>query len=1344
MPAPATIGVLLAFLLTEHVVSAGRCEDISSYYHDAGCCEGQQQQSPGGGGNVTSILNLGGMDALLQSTAPSGVTRSVFVGNVFGDEGNADAAEGRRRLQSTSSSEYPYPVLSASCEPCNVTSGKGCFVPTSNGIYVGTAQPCPDRTFRGQTEVECTSTCETEFIQGCMAFKTSVGAFDPYGECRAEVDAGAIPQCDAACRNTLAMQALSARNDSLLMFGTSKGRYAIPIPYPGARMVVYCDGDARVLCGAEHHRAMAVVNAEEGDVLTPVEKELLADQRELRVMFQSARVRSLSEDRTQIVPLDADCDWTTASQIIDVYSTSMQAPFEIPNLTDMQPPLVVELELCPSVQLTLKNNDGFCTKSEAARSSLETDSSSAPATARQVFWNPSDFACTRAELATPLTLPFSQRRLVSYVTDASTSNMMLTIDTFSPRLLEGMRVHLQEEEAAAAETSPSYMFTLNALRCSADGRSCRQEEEFQTPHAVLLQKRLSYVDVRNASSIRSEWLAQGLLVAPLSLSVRASRAVNYQIRKVEWQTDGLSNYSYPPRRSLVYVANVMTPVGTDECDFAQDGVCDDAQPVSERRCLPNQDLSDCTGGVALGRSVTVLKRTPTVGLEHKTRDLTSVLAPFPGEDGAPEHAVRVYGDGLPFTLTEEFRAGGEDPRIGSVSLSCYDPLTCKPCDLALTTRPDDLDPQGFAELCGTLHLDGQTYDGTAASSSKEYFEFDTCPSSCEVGFLQCVADPAGDYTFCRNELNSLRKVTAGIGDLSTCLPYCKDTPAMRAAFRPGRDVITSFYECDAAPLRNFECTPECEEEFARCMSFQDEIFHFSYDQCKRERRQGAEPIRYMCDTPMCENGPIANAAFRARMSHVSWPEDGRRCQEVAPIQGMAAVTTRTRTQFTGSVSSRLETGITTADQLSAVAGTNRVLAAVDGSGRRRQLRSLQDAGADSVITVQQGWALLQEQSRTMGRGISLCLQCLRPYVDESVLQFFREGCPNTALEGDSFLGILAFLTQLVAGTSQDWEGNAVFDVQLACRDSAYADAFLSRIEGSSRRQLQHGRGLASTLTCPSSGSRYCHPGEVTVQVVDSPHGGGKRRRERPLWSVRVGDRIRTPAGEEPVTGFVHRDPRVWSAYVELSVEGGRTLSISPNHRLPVRAAPGASPSLADPWDVRAGQYVAVASETAEEEEEEWLAVTAVRETIQRGAYHIVTPSGSYYANGIAASTYVSLVPHWTWRVFLDGYVTARYYVGWPVTPEGESAVPLFWSFGVLDALGVPGDTQRRLLWPVHVAAVFGTELVASLLRVSLTMGTALAALCAVVSWPRPWPFLACKAVKSSGSVPEMPWGQQHR
>jgi hypothetical protein len=69
-------------------------------------------------------------------------------------------------------------------------------------------------------------------------------------------------------------------------------------------------------------------------------------------------------------------------------------------------------------------------------------------------------------------------------------------------------------------------------------------------------------------------------------------------------------------------------------------------------------------------------------------------------------------------------------------------------------------------------------------------------------------------------------------------------------------------------------------------------------------------------------------------------------------------------------------------------------------------------------------------------------------------------------------------------------------------------------------------------------------------------------------------------------------PHAWSSYVELSVEGGRrTLSISPNHRLPVRAALAAvsPPFLADPSDVRVGQYVAVAASVAEAEE--WVVVT---------------------------------------------------------------------------------------------------------------------------------------------------------
>ena len=43
-------------------------------------------------------------------------------------------------------------------------------------------------------------------------------------------------------------------------------------------------------------------------------------------------------------------------------------------------------------------------------------------------------------------------------------------------------------------------------------------------------------------------------------------------------------------------------------------------------------------------------------------------------------------------------------------------------------------------------------------------------------------------------------------------------------------------------------------------------------------------------------------------------------------------------------------------------------------------------------------------------------------------------------------------------------------------------------------------------------------------------------------------------------------------------------------------------------------------------------IVAIAKETHAGAYHLVTPSGAYYVDGVAASTYVAYIPHAAWKV----------------------------------------------------------------------------------------------------------------
>ena len=140
----------------------------------------------------------------------------------------------------------------------------------------------------------------------------------------------------------------------------------------------------------------------------------------------------------------------------------------------------------------------------------------------------------------------------------------------------------------------------------------------------------------------------------------------------------------------------------------------------------------------------------------------------------------------------------------------------------------------------------------------------------------------------------------------------------------------------------------------------------------------------------------------------------------------------------------------------------------------------------------------------------------------------------------------------------------------------------------------------------------------------------------------------------------------------------RSIAISDKHFLLVDGVE------ADPATVTLGQMLSTTDGPQ--------AITAIAKETHVGAYHLITPSGAYYVDGVAASTYVAYIPHAAWKVFGDGYITLRYKLGLPIVPEGEAPVTLFWLLDALKAAGVPDAIQSSLFWPLIAGSVVATEL----------------------------------------------------
>lgn len=213
-----------------------------------------------------------------------------------------------------------------------------------------------------------------------------------------------------------------------------------------------------------------------------------------------------------------------------------------------------------------------------------------------------------------------------------------------------------------------------------------------------------------------------------------------------------------------------------------------------------------------------------------------------------------------------------------------------------------------------------------------------------------------------------------------------------------------------------------------------------------------------------------------------------------------------------------------------------------------------------------------------------------------------------------------------------------------------------------RRRLQS--------ACPSKTSRGCHPSHATVSLAS----GTPVRFD----ALKVGDAIRTPSGVEPVVGFLHADKAATMDYHVFTTAAGREIAISDKHFLFVDGVE------TDPATVEIGQTLTTVDGPQ--------AIASIAKETHVGAYHLIVPSGAYYVDGVAASTYVSYIPHAAWKVFGDGYITARYQLGLPIVPEGDAPVTLFWLLDALKAVGVPDAVQSSLFWPLIAGSVVVTEL----------------------------------------------------
>ena len=212
----------------------------------------------------------------------------------------------------------------------------------------------------------------------------------------------------------------------------------------------------------------------------------------------------------------------------------------------------------------------------------------------------------------------------------------------------------------------------------------------------------------------------------------------------------------------------------------------------------------------------------------------------------------------------------------------------------------------------------------------------------------------------------------------------------------------------------------------------------------------------------------------------------------------------------------------------------------------------------------------------------------------------------------------------------------------------------------------------ATNTCVASQARpharKCHPASSTVQLQDG--------RVRRMDELRVGDRVKTASGFEPAIGFTHQDASVVGDYLVLTTRS-TMVRISPAHYLFVNGVE------TDPVAVNVGDLL---STTHGPEP-----VLRIGRSTEHGAYHLLTPSGTYFVDDVLSTSYIAEVPRPVWSL-LEKYAHLRYLLGVPVAPESadDGTVALDALYHVYHGL-VPASAEPLLL-PVLVLSGLAIEL----------------------------------------------------
>ena len=200
---------------------------------------------------------------------------------------------------------------------------------------------------------------------------------------------------------------------------------------------------------------------------------------------------------------------------------------------------------------------------------------------------------------------------------------------------------------------------------------------------------------------------------------------------------------------------------------------------------------------------------------------------------------------------------------------------------------------------------------------------------------------------------------------------------------------------------------------------------------------------------------------------------------------------------------------------------------------------------------------------------------------------------------------------------------------------------------------------------PPSGG--CHPAGSLLELA-----GGEMVA---IEDIKVGDRVATPSGPMPLTGFLHAED-IEGTYLHVSTATA-SMALSVLHQAFVNG------TATYPSHIRVGDLLHTRRGLEP--------VTRVETGRARGAYHILVKGGTYFVDGILASDYHGDVSEATWP-YVRWYVEARYRMGVPVIPIGRGLLRLSWPIRLLDDAGAPLHVKHALA-PISIAFCILTELV---------------------------------------------------